>query len=655
MHLLINLALFLFAASAAGETHSLEELLRPGEIQIVTLSPDGRRVAYAQRPREGTADTLVVIEFEGNNPAEGIRRYGLDPGTTGARVARLDWVGNQRLLAVIQPDRKPRYRAHINAFGWYIRVENAGRLYVFDASGADQPVLLDERFTIEAIIDEAPRNPDFVTLMHDDERNRLSLYRVNLRDGGYELQLQGDYSTSDWRVIDGQPVLKLNGVTGRDRVDVYVPAANEQSGWVRIGSHQSWFDRPNELRPIAAAEAPAVVFRRAHTGTSNTLGIHRFDLAKNETEAALAEHPQYDVRDALIDRGRLLAWTFIDDRVRQIVVEPTLRPHHAALEKYFGEDLSVEIVDVDDDLTRLLVRVSGPRQPDEYHWYDTATQRAVLVVSDRPWLRPARLAPSVARRVRTRDGKVIDSYVTCPEQVAVVPVPLVVMPPAGPWARGALQFDATVQAFAAQGWCVLEPNYRGVAGYGLGFEWQGYGEWSDLVVADIADATDDLVKAGIVDPLKLVFYAEQLGAYAALVGSLEEPERYRAGVTWNAVTDIDAVIASLSMRFTRKSEVVRRWLKYRQDESRESSPLVRAGDLRCRLLLMRNTRYWEIPVSQTDLLVKAMRKADCSPEVLELPGDSTWSATASNDVLRMQRAVSFLRAILGNDGLGGVP
>jgi len=337
-----------------------------------------------------------------------------------------------------------------------------------------------------------------------------------------------------------------------------------------------------------------------------------------------------------------------------VVVAPSLIPHFAALEKYFGAESSVEIIDTDDAVARLLVRVSGPRQPDEYHWYDMAMRRAVLVVADRPWLESARLAPMTARRVRTRDGQTIDAYVTCPH-AAVVPAPLVVMPPPGPWTRSALRFDATAQAFAAQGWCVLEPNYRGVAGYGLGSQWQGYGQWSKGVVADIADAIDELVAAGIADAARMAFYAEQLGAYAALLGSIEAPDRFRAGVTWNAVTDLDAVIASLRMTFFRTAPVVVRWQRYRQDELRLSSPLVRAGELAGPLLLMRNPAFREVPVIQTDALAKAMRKAELSPEVLELPDDDSWSAAANNEILRLQRAISFLNARLARDRSGGTP
>ena len=148
MRVLIASAFLFAAVAAAAEPHTLDELLRPGEIPTVALSPDGERVAYVQRPREGIADTLVVIELEGGDSDNAVRRFALEPGATGARVGRLQWVGNRRLLAAIQPDLKPRYRYYLAGFGWYVRAENLGRLYVLDALGANAPVMLEERFTV---------------------------------------------------------------------------------------------------------------------------------------------------------------------------------------------------------------------------------------------------------------------------------------------------------------------------------------------------------------------------------------------------------------------------------------------------------------------------------------------------------------------------
>src|SRR5918993_524142 len=85
-------------------------------------------------------------------------------------------------------------------------------------------------------------------------------------------------------------------------------------------------------------------------------------------------------------------------------------------------------------------------------------------------------------------------------------LPLVVMPHGGPESRDTVDFDAMAQAFAAQGWLVLQPNFRGSSGYGRRFAEAGHRHWAKRMQDDVTDAVDDLVKHGIADRQRIVIY-----------------------------------------------------------------------------------------------------------------------------------------------------
>src|SRR5207237_266405 len=53
-----------------------------------------------------------------------------------------------------------------------------------------------------------------------------------------------------------------------------------------------------------------------------------------------------------------------------------------------------------------------------------------------------------------------------PAGVVQPPYKLMLYPHGGPHSRSARGFDFTVQAFAAQGYAVFQPNFRGSSGYG---------------------------------------------------------------------------------------------------------------------------------------------------------------------------------------------
>ena len=62
------------------------------------------------------------------------------------------------------------------------------------------------------------------------------------------------------------------------------------------------------------------------------------------------------------------------------------------------------------------------------------------------------------------------------------------MPHGGPELRDFLSFDAPAQAFAAQGWLVVQPNFRGSGGYGKAFAESGHRQWAARMKDDVTDA-----------------------------------------------------------------------------------------------------------------------------------------------------------------------
>ena len=54
-----------------------------------------------------------------------------------------------------------------------------------------------------------------------------------------------------------------------------------------------------------------------------------------------------------------------------------------------------------------------------------------------------------------------------------------------------------------QGYGVLQMNFRGSTGYGLGFEEAGRKQWGQAMQDDIIDGTQWLIDQGIADPKRI--------------------------------------------------------------------------------------------------------------------------------------------------------
>ena len=94
-------------------------------------------------------------------------------------------------------------------------------------------------------------------------------------------------------------------------------------------------------------------------------------------------------------------------------------------------------------------------------------------------------------------------------------LPAIVMPHGGPEARDDWGFDWMVQYYAQAGYAVLQPNFRGSAGYGADWFMQnGYKNWK-TAIGDVNDAGHWMVANGA-DAKRLAIVGWSYGGYAAL-------------------------------------------------------------------------------------------------------------------------------------------
>jgi dipeptidyl aminopeptidase/acylaminoacyl peptidase len=156
----------------------------------------------------------------------------------------------------------------------------------------------------------------------------------------------------------------------------------------------------------------------------------------------------------------------------------------------------------------------------------------------RPQLEGLKLAKMQPVSYPAADGKMIPAYLTLPPGGTGKRLPALVMPHGGPDARYQWGFDWLVQYYAARGYAVLQPNFRGSGGYGD--DWLGgnaFRSW-ELAIGDIAAGGRWLVKQGIADPSKLAGVGWSYGGYAVLQSAVVDPALFKAVVAVAPVTDL---------------------------------------------------------------------------------------------------------------------
>ncbi|MDB5312938.1 MAG: hypothetical protein JWO38_7140 [Gemmataceae bacterium] len=140
---------------------------------------------------------------------------------------------------------------------------------------------------------------------------------------------------------------------------------------------------------------------------------------------------------------------------------------------------------------------------------------------------------------KSSDGLEIEGILTTPPAEAGVkpPYKLVVHPHGGPHGRVALGFDFTAQLFAANGYAVFQPNFRGSSGYGQKFIDADRDDFGGGDMRDILTGVDYLIAEKVADKDRLFVYGTSYGGFMTtwLVG---QTDRFRAAAAQNAVTDL---------------------------------------------------------------------------------------------------------------------
>jgi dipeptidyl aminopeptidase/acylaminoacyl peptidase len=201
--------------------------------------------------------------------------------------------------------------------------------------------------------------------------------------------------------------------------------------------------------------------------------------------------------------------------------------------------------------------------------------------------------------VWTNDGFQLEGIFTAPPpEIAKPPHKLIVYPHGGPHGRVTLGFDFTVHLFAAHGYAVFQPNFRGSTGYGKKFLDADRLDLGGGDMRDILTGIDKLVKDGKVDPQRQFVYGISYGGFMAswLVGHTHQ---FRAAIAQNAVTDMNMMYGLSDLQSWTTWELG--GLPWEQPERyKKHSPLTYADKIKTPTLILhaRDDRRCPLPMGK---------------------------------------------------------
>ncbi|MBP2158983.1 MULTISPECIES: S9 family peptidase [Asticcacaulis] len=262
--------------------------------------------------------------------------------------------------------------------------------------------------------------------------------------------------------------------------------------------------------------------------------IYKYDFASSQ-KTLFRTVANKDL-DIVFDRlGRVIGITTVTDRVHTEWIDPYRLKITAGVQKAFPQ-ATVTVVDVSQDEKDVVLMVSAPDAPDSYYYYDAEAKDLSQVEVNYPELEGQPLAEMSYVTYKARDGLDIPAYVTRRKDTPAN-APLIVLPHGGPAARDVYGFGYEAQYLASRGYVVLQPQYRGSAGFGDAFQRAG-NKNLDKMTTDLEDGVRYLKAQGMIDSAKVCVVGWSWGGYLAQASLAFMPDTYACGVSGAGISDL---------------------------------------------------------------------------------------------------------------------
>ncbi|MGI8931422.1 MAG: alpha/beta hydrolase family protein [Sphingomicrobium sp.] len=351
--------------------------------------------------------------------------------------------------------------------------------------------------------------------------------------------VEGAMEGASGYMSDGQGKVRLMTIaeftpqgylSGRIR---YQYRATGSRGWQELVPFQE-----DGLEPLAIdAGLNRLYALKKRNGRSALYGI---TLGEALSETLIVDNPKVDIDDVVRfgDGQRVIGYTYAEEKRHAVYFDPEFKALSASLSKAIPHLPLVDFIDSSANGQKLLIRAGSDNDPGRYFLFDRAKETLAEAMLERPRLEGRTLASVKSVTIPAGDGISIPAYLTLPPGSSVKGLPAIILPHGGPSARDEWGFDWLPQFLAARGYAVLQPQFRGSAGFGDAWlNKNGFRNWRTSI-GDVTMSAKWLISQGIANPNKLAIVGWSYGGYAALQSAAIEPLLYKAVVAIAPVADL---------------------------------------------------------------------------------------------------------------------
>jgi len=617
-------------SSFAAETPPLEAFGRLPSLEDVAISPDGTKIAFVRTL--GDERNLIVTPLTKHEILGRVRL-----GDT--KLRGVEWIDDDNVLATISNTSPPPIGFTGPTREWY-------QLVTYDlnkhkANPLDFSIPNRETFNVVAgdstVRQVLGHSSLFVPGYCVEERLVPCLCSFAIPERRTKLIDEGWEINTDW-ALDELGHLSAQLMYHDDK-KLWEIKTRRENRWTLAASGAAAIDIPELLG--FSADGASLIVRFVENGDPIWKPL---DLKDNKWGPPIEQGASFS--RVIEDRksGRIIGGVHGIGSSEYHFFDNELQAHWDAILRAFPEE-HVQLVSHSDDFSRVVIKVFGPKDGFVYALYDWYSHRAVVLGA----VYEGVSSPSEVREISypASDGLTIPGFLTLPRAAPEKDLPLIVLPHGGPASADTQDFDWWAQALAAQGYAVLQPNFRGSI-LDTSFMEAGFGEWGRKMQTDLSDGVRYLARQGIVDPKRVCIVGGSYGGYAALAGITVESGIYRCAVSVAGISDLRRFRKwtidnhqGLSQRY---------WDRFMGTADKNDpallavSPIEHVSAVSVPVLLIHGRDDTVVPYEQSDVMLSALKRAGKSVEMVTLKHEDHWLSRGETRLQMLQASVAFLKA-----------
>jgi len=635
-------------ATMAGLAHAappLKDFFEPEMIKDAALSPSGRYLAL-RIGSSGQRDSMLVLDSETSAEVGNTRLDGYDIGD-------IRWVNDNRLVFNVAD--------HITAPG---DINFAPGMYAVNRDGKNVRQLVDhtgnhrlEKWNTFLMHELGAQDSEFIYARRPSrERNSPAIKYVNLvrldTSTGRATLVPHPTAPRSWMLDHkGQPSIMMSEKDGKETLYYQGPSGE----WRELASFPAYGNDERRLIPVGFMDDQHLLVKTRRDG--DKAALYSMNLASSKIDPEpLVSLSDFDFNGSMVySNKRLLGLHYLGDARSSAWFDPGMKTAQTEIDKQMRGLVNVITPPLAPEAPWLLVESYSDRQPRIFSLFNIKTGKLKVIGLSHPNIKPAEMGKQDLVKFKARDGLLIPSWLTLPAKGGKT-LPLIVVIHGGPYLRGAeWGWSPESQFLASRGYAVLEPEFRGSTGYGYQLFKAGMKQWGLAMQDDIADSVKWAVAQGYADPARVCLLGGSYGGYAALMGLIKDPELYRCGVAYAAVTDIPLLLDNGSNWQSDMSDEYRKFgapvllgdVEADAERFTATSPLKQAARIKRPLLLAHGSDDGRVPLPHFIKMRSALQDNKADVEYIEYIGEGHGWSTTEHRLDFWSRVEKFLDKHIG--------